>query len=148
MPPITLLLSAGEASGDMYAARLAVALKQRADVEIFGMGGPQMRAAQYYELIGVRRGLPGVRVHRPDRFHQAPASVLAVIIQQALDRLKVRGTGICHTDSIASPARRNSHKGGSQQAKDKRSFLHLLLPLGYGTSGYCCCSYMAGLRCR
>jgi lipid-A-disaccharide synthase len=40
-----LLLSAGEASGDMYAARLAIALKQRANVEIFGMGGPQMRAA-------------------------------------------------------------------------------------------------------
>src|SRR5467141_2718032 len=45
MPPISLLLSAGEASGDMYAARLAAALKQRADLEIFGMGGPQMRAA-------------------------------------------------------------------------------------------------------
>jgi lipid-A-disaccharide synthase len=45
MTPISLLLSAGEASGDMYAARLAAALKQRADVSIFGMGGPQMRAA-------------------------------------------------------------------------------------------------------
>ena len=45
MPPIPLLLSAGEASGDMYAARLATALKQRMDVAIFGMGGPQMRAA-------------------------------------------------------------------------------------------------------
>jgi lipid-A-disaccharide synthase len=45
MPSITLLLSAGEASGDMYAARLAKALKQRADVELFGMGGPMMRAA-------------------------------------------------------------------------------------------------------
>ncbi|MGA2429917.1 MAG: lipid-A-disaccharide synthase [Candidatus Acidiferrum sp.] len=45
MPPISLLLSAGEASGDMYAARLATALQQRADVRIFGMGGPQMRAA-------------------------------------------------------------------------------------------------------
>ncbi len=45
MPPISLLLSAGEASGDMYAARLATALKQRLDVAIFGMGGPQMRAA-------------------------------------------------------------------------------------------------------
>jgi len=45
MPPIPLLLSAGEASGDMYAARLAVALKQRLDVSIFGMGGSQMRAA-------------------------------------------------------------------------------------------------------
>jgi lipid-A-disaccharide synthase len=41
----SLLLSAGEASGDMYAARLATALKQRADLQIFGMGGPQMRAA-------------------------------------------------------------------------------------------------------
>src|SRR5271156_5259276 len=45
MTPIPLLLSAGEASGDMYAARLAAALKQRADVSLFGMGGPQMRAA-------------------------------------------------------------------------------------------------------
>ena len=45
MPPTPLLLSAGEASGDMYAARLATALKQRMDVAIFGMGGPQMRAA-------------------------------------------------------------------------------------------------------
>jgi lipid-A-disaccharide synthase len=45
MTPISLLLSAGEASGDMYAARLATALKHRADVQIFGMGGPQMRAA-------------------------------------------------------------------------------------------------------
>src|ERR1700719_4637523 len=45
MPPSPLLLSAGEASGDMYAARLGLALKARADVEIFGMGGPQMRAA-------------------------------------------------------------------------------------------------------
>src|SRR5215813_4659918 len=45
MPPIALLLSAGEASGDMYTARLATALKQRLDVTLFGMGGPQMRAA-------------------------------------------------------------------------------------------------------
>src|SRR5260370_30612455 len=45
MPPIPLLISAGEASGDMYAAQLATALKQRIDVALFGMGGPQMRAA-------------------------------------------------------------------------------------------------------
>jgi lipid-A-disaccharide synthase len=43
--PIPLLLSAGETSGDMYAGRLANALRQRADVSLFGMGGPQMRAA-------------------------------------------------------------------------------------------------------
>ena len=45
MPPIELLISAGEASGDMYAARLARALRERADVRMFGMGGPQMGAA-------------------------------------------------------------------------------------------------------
>ncbi|MGB2626012.1 MAG: lipid-A-disaccharide synthase [Candidatus Acidiferrum sp.] len=45
MAPIPLLLSAGEASGDMYAARLATALRARLDVELFGMGGPQMRTA-------------------------------------------------------------------------------------------------------
>jgi lipid-A-disaccharide synthase len=45
MPPIPLLISAGEASGDMYAARLAAALQKRVDVALFGMGGPQMRAA-------------------------------------------------------------------------------------------------------
>jgi lipid-A-disaccharide synthase len=45
MSPTPILLSAGEASGDMYAGRLATALKQRADVALFGMGGPQMRAA-------------------------------------------------------------------------------------------------------
>jgi lipid-A-disaccharide synthase len=45
MSPTLILLSAGEASGDMYAARLAIALKERANVQLFGMGGPQMRAA-------------------------------------------------------------------------------------------------------
>lgn len=45
MPPIPLLISAGEDSGDMYAARLAIALRKRVDVSLFGMGGPQMRAA-------------------------------------------------------------------------------------------------------
>jgi lipid-A-disaccharide synthase len=45
MPPIPLLISAGEASGDMYAARLATSLQKRVDVALFGMGGPQMRAA-------------------------------------------------------------------------------------------------------
>jgi lipid-A-disaccharide synthase len=45
MPPTQILLSAGEASGDMYAARLATELKKRADVELFGMGGVEMRAA-------------------------------------------------------------------------------------------------------
>jgi lipid-A-disaccharide synthase len=45
MPAPQILLSAGEASGDMYASRLATALKERTKATIFGMGGDQMRAA-------------------------------------------------------------------------------------------------------
>src|ERR1700682_283983 len=66
MPPIPILISAGEASGDMYAARLAVALHQRADVILFGMGGAHMRAAgvdvvpDYSEVsvVGITEILP------------------------------------------------------------------------------------------
>jgi len=45
MPQTPILISAGEASGDMYAARLAIALRARVDVQLFGMGGPLMREA-------------------------------------------------------------------------------------------------------
>jgi len=45
MPPTQILISAGEASGDMYAARLAAALRARLDVHLYGMGGPRMREA-------------------------------------------------------------------------------------------------------
>jgi lipid-A-disaccharide synthase len=40
-----ILISAGEASGDMHAARLAKALQARTGAHIFGMGGPRMREA-------------------------------------------------------------------------------------------------------
>jgi len=45
MPPAQILISAGEASGDMYAARLATALRAHADLQLFGMGGMRMRDA-------------------------------------------------------------------------------------------------------
>jgi lipid-A-disaccharide synthase len=51
MPPTEILLSAGEASGDMYAAQLARALQARADVRLFGMGGPRMREAGVEILV-------------------------------------------------------------------------------------------------
>ncbi len=41
----TILLSAGDTSGEMYAARLAVALQRRTGAVLFGMGGAQMRQA-------------------------------------------------------------------------------------------------------
>ncbi len=40
-----ILISAGEASGDMYAARLATALRARTGATLFGMGGPRMAEA-------------------------------------------------------------------------------------------------------
>jgi lipid-A-disaccharide synthase len=40
-----VLISAGEASSDMYAARLATALRDRTGAKFFGMGGPRMAAA-------------------------------------------------------------------------------------------------------
>jgi lipid-A-disaccharide synthase len=40
-----ILISAGEASSDMYAARLAIALRERTSGQLFGMGGPRMAEA-------------------------------------------------------------------------------------------------------
>jgi lipid-A-disaccharide synthase len=40
-----ILISAGEASSEMYAARLAIALRERTGAELFGMGGPRMAEA-------------------------------------------------------------------------------------------------------
>jgi lipid-A-disaccharide synthase len=45
MTPPQILISAGEASSDMYAARLAIALRERTGAEFFGMGGPRMAEA-------------------------------------------------------------------------------------------------------
>jgi len=45
MPSTQILLSAGEASGDMYVARLAEALRSRTGAQLFGMGGREMRRA-------------------------------------------------------------------------------------------------------
>ncbi len=45
MTPPEILISAGEASSDMYAGRLATALRERTGAKLFGMGGPRMAAA-------------------------------------------------------------------------------------------------------
>lgn len=66
-----ILISAGDPSGEMYAAQLATALRERTAAHIFGLGGPRMREAGV-ELIAdssevavvgiseVVRRLPGV----------------------------------------------------------------------------------------
>src|SRR5208282_2891933 len=44
--PVPILISAGEASGEMYGAQLIEALRRRdASLEFFGVGGDRMRAA-------------------------------------------------------------------------------------------------------
>jgi lipid-A-disaccharide synthase len=54
-----VLISAGEASSDMYAARLATALRARVGAKFFGMGGPRMSdagvelIADYHEVAVV-----------------------------------------------------------------------------------------------
>src|SRR5271163_4370527 len=59
MTPPQILISAGEASSDMYAARLAIALRERTGAKFFGMGGPRMAEAgvellaDYHEIAVV-----------------------------------------------------------------------------------------------
>jgi lipid-A-disaccharide synthase len=54
-----ILISAGEASSDMYAAQLATALRERTGAKFFGMGGPRMAdagvelVADYHEVAVV-----------------------------------------------------------------------------------------------
>ena len=54
-----ILLSAGEASSDMYAAQLATAMRKRVPAHFFGMGGPRMAeagvelVADYHEVAVV-----------------------------------------------------------------------------------------------
>jgi lipid-A-disaccharide synthase len=88
-----ILLSAGEASSDMYAARLATALRARTNAPIFGMGGPRMSAAgvelvaDYHEVavVGITEVLHKIptviRVqNRLKREAQARNAKLAVLV--------------------------------------------------------------------
>src|ERR1700733_13563706 len=80
-----VLISAGEASSDMYAARLATALRDRTGAKLFGMGGPRMAEAgreliaDYHEVavggvaqvghkipsvVRVQRGLANAAIRR------------------------------------------------------------------------------------
>jgi lipid-A-disaccharide synthase len=80
----TILLSAGEASSDMYAAQLAEALRKRTGARIFGMGGQRMAQAgvellaDYHEVAVV--GISEV-------LHKIPA---VIGVQRRLAREAVR----------------------------------------------------------
>ncbi len=68
-----ILVSAGEASGDLYAARLVEALRARyPDSEFFGVAGPRMQAAGVRTIVDQRElavvGLIEVVPHIPRIF--------------------------------------------------------------------------------
>jgi lipid-A-disaccharide synthase len=65
-----ILISAGEASGDMYAARLAHALQERTGAHLFGMGGQKMREAGV-ELVADASTIAVVGI--TEVFHRLPA---------------------------------------------------------------------------
>ncbi len=70
MPPLRLLISAGEASGEFYGAQLMSALRQREpSLACFGVGGEKMRAAGFESVVDARNvavvGLGEVVSHLP-----------------------------------------------------------------------------------
>ncbi|MFZ3216246.1 MAG: lipid-A-disaccharide synthase [Candidatus Acidiferrales bacterium] len=87
-----VLLSAGEASSDMYAARLATALRARTGAKFFGMGGPRMAeagvelVADYHEVavVGIAEVLHKIptvigvqnRLARQAKERRAPLAIL------------------------------------------------------------------------
>lgn len=70
MTPPQILISAGETSGDMYAAQLATALQKRTSIHLFGMGGPRMREAGV-EMVADASEIAVVGI--TEVFHRLPA---------------------------------------------------------------------------
>jgi lipid-A-disaccharide synthase len=70
----TILISAGEASSDMYAARLATAMREHTGAQFFGMGGPRMAEAGV-ELIADYHDVAVVGI--AEVLHKIPAVVRA-----------------------------------------------------------------------
>src|ERR1700691_2830523 len=84
MTPPQILISAGEASSDMYAARLAIALRDRTGASFFGMGGPRMPEAGV-ELIADYHEVAVVGI--AEVLHRIPS---VVRVQRKLAREAVR----------------------------------------------------------
>jgi lipid-A-disaccharide synthase len=84
MSPPEILISAGEASSDMYAARLATALRERTGARLFGMGGKQMAEAGV-ELIADYHQVAVVGIS--EVLHKIPT---VVVVQRKLASEAVR----------------------------------------------------------
>ena len=84
----TILLSAGEASSDMYAARLARDLRERTGARIFGMGGPRMAEAGV-ELIADNHEVAVVGI--AEVLHKIPATRAPVPEAPVVPRSRLSG---------------------------------------------------------
>lgn len=80
----TILISAGEASSDMYAARIVKAMRERTGAQFFGMGGPRMAEAGV-ELIADYHEVAVVGI--AEVLHKIPTVVL---VQNRLAREAAR----------------------------------------------------------
>jgi lipid-A-disaccharide synthase len=115
MNPPEILLSAGEASSDMYAARLAQALRDRTGAKFFGMGGPRMAEAGV-ELIADYHEVAVVGI--TEVLHKIPA---VVGVQNRLAREAARRQASLAI-LVDSPG---THLGVARRLKRER------IPVGY-----------------
>ncbi|HUJ32738.1 MAG TPA: lipid-A-disaccharide synthase [Candidatus Acidoferrum sp.] len=111
----TILLSAGEASSDMYAARLATALRERTGAQMFGMGGRKMAEAGV-ELIADYREVAVVGI--AEVVHKIP-SVIRVQNRLAREAARRRASLAILVDSPGT------HLGVARRLKSAD------IPVGY-----------------
>ena len=129
-----ILISAGEASSDMYAARLAIALRARVPAKFFGMGGPRMAeagvelVADYHEVAVV--GITEV-------LHKIPA-VVSVQNRLAREAAKRRRRAR-HPRGFA----RDASRGGSSPEACQHSSRLFHRPAGVGLACRPCASSQA-----
>lgn len=113
--PRQILISAGEASSDMYAARLAANLKARTGAQLFGMGGPRMAEAGV-ELIADYHEVAVVGI--AEVLHKIPS---VVSVQRRLAREAAR-RGASLAILVDSPG---THLGVARRLKKHG------IPVGY-----------------
>src|SRR4029077_16741190 len=110
-----IMISAGEASSEMYAARLAAALRARTGAQLFGMGGPRMAGAGV-ELIADYRQVAVVGLS--EVLHKIPS---VIRLQGKLAQEAVR-RGATLAILVDSPS---THLGVARRLKRRG------IPVGY-----------------
>ncbi len=111
----TILISAGEASSDMYAARLARAIRERTGAQLFGMGGPRMAEAGV-ELIADYHQVAVVGI--AEVLHKIP-TVVRVQNQLAREAARRKASLAILVDSPGT------HLGVARRLKNRQ------IPVGY-----------------